>query len=396
MTRHTLALLWLCWALFCGDASKSGAVECDDMGWRFGGDAAGARGWSIEADTLLWWTRGTRLPALVTTSDAGTPRQQAGVLGLPSTSVLFGDETIGANVRSGVRLRITGNLDRDGLTSAHLRAFYLGSDGSGRHRHSGANTPILARPFFDSQAGAESSELVEFPNVVEGSVAVSGFSELFGGDLGLAREVYRTESNRIAVFSGYRFLRFREGLSIREDLESIENPSVIPLGTEFVVRDVFGTDARFHGATVGMRFDRSLHSWELSASASVSLGGTQRRLQAAGRSDVTTPGDATNTTPGGLLVLPSNMGTYRSTRFAAVPEWQVGVRRWLSDFASVGVGYDLILLPGVWRIGDQMDRTVNSSQLGGGALNGEARPAPRLASQTMWMQGLSFNLGLYW
>lgn len=398
MNRHAFTLLFAGWISVTGITGNTEAVDCDDQGICLGlsrGMQSNAR-WSVEADSSLWWTRGTHVPALVSTSDGGTPREDAGVLGLPSTEVLFGGDAFGANVRAGARVRIARRLDDDGTSSAFLRAIYLGSDGSGEYQSSGADTPILARPFWNAETGSEDSQLVAYPGVVEGSVEVGSFSELLGGDLGLERVIFRSEVNRIAVFSGYRFLRFREGLSIREDLTSVESPSVIPQGTEFMIRDDFGTDSRFHGGTIGLRVDRTLKQWELTALASVSLGGTHRRLRISGHSDVTVPGDPTNTTAGGLLALPSNIGQYRSSRFAAVPEWQIGIRRRLSDFASVGIGYDLILLPEVWRIGDQIDRRVNESQIGGGTLAGEPRPAPRLASQTMWLQGITFSMRLDW
>src|SRR5882757_945505 len=44
-----------------------------------------------EMEYLAWSVKGDRLPPLVTTSPAGTPQAQAGILGPPSTTVLFGD-----------------------------------------------------------------------------------------------------------------------------------------------------------------------------------------------------------------------------------------------------------------------------------------------------------------
>src|SRR5437868_8563481 len=41
----------------------------------------------FSADYLSGWVQPARLPPLVTTSPAGTPLAQAGVLGLPATSV---------------------------------------------------------------------------------------------------------------------------------------------------------------------------------------------------------------------------------------------------------------------------------------------------------------------
>ena len=57
----------------------------------------------LRADYLMWWTNGTRLPPLVTTSPQGTPVSQAGVLGASGTTVLFGDTTVGDDMRSGFR-----------------------------------------------------------------------------------------------------------------------------------------------------------------------------------------------------------------------------------------------------------------------------------------------------
>src|SRR5215831_18765845 len=53
--------------------------------------ATGAPGclWA-EAEYLLWWMKGASLPPLITASPAGTPSTQAGVLGAPTTTVVFG------------------------------------------------------------------------------------------------------------------------------------------------------------------------------------------------------------------------------------------------------------------------------------------------------------------
>ena len=48
----------------------------------------------VGMDYLAWSVKGDRLPPLVTTSPAGTPLAQAGVLGPPGTTVLFGDSSV--------------------------------------------------------------------------------------------------------------------------------------------------------------------------------------------------------------------------------------------------------------------------------------------------------------
>ena len=64
------------------------AMSCGD-----GCCSPAGRFW-FQGDYLLWWTKGTNLPPLVTTSD-----DQSGVLG-PGTTVLFGDTTAEDRARS--------------------------------------------------------------------------------------------------------------------------------------------------------------------------------------------------------------------------------------------------------------------------------------------------------
>ena len=57
----------------------------------------------FRADYMLWWTRGARLPPLVTTSPVGAP---VGVLGAETTTVLLGDSMEHEGSRSNLRGRI--------------------------------------------------------------------------------------------------------------------------------------------------------------------------------------------------------------------------------------------------------------------------------------------------
>src|SRR5260370_41905692 len=59
----------------------------------------------VEMEYLAWSVKGDRLPPLVTTSPAGTPQAQAGILGPPSTTVLFGDSSVNGGLRPRGRQR---------------------------------------------------------------------------------------------------------------------------------------------------------------------------------------------------------------------------------------------------------------------------------------------------
>src|SRR5262249_51914868 len=64
--------------------------------------ASEGRFW-VSADYLIAWVRAVNLPPLVTTSDAGTAKINAGVLGQQGVSTLFGDQWVNGDMRSGLR-----------------------------------------------------------------------------------------------------------------------------------------------------------------------------------------------------------------------------------------------------------------------------------------------------
>ena len=358
--------------------------------------AANFRPWQVEVDYLMAWTKGASVPALVSTSSDGTLKSQAGVLGQPTSSVLFGGDTQDNGYRSGGRFKVSREL---ALIDATLfgTGLFIGEDPqSGDYRASSTGSPILARPFLDAQTGLENAELVAYPGVLAGTVTVDGYSEFYGAHIGMTNTLLRNTTGKLFLTSGYRFLSYRDQLSVREDLRSTNLGGAIPLDTTFVVRDSFETNNNFHGGTLGIGIESTLERWSYSIDGGVSLGGLTRRLKTSGETNVTVPTLPTTSTAGGLLALPSNIGSYRSTTFAAVPEFNARLCRQIGSHLSADVGYTFLLLPEVWRAAEQIDRTINQSQIGGGTLVGPASPSQQSISHNMWVQGLSFGLTARW
>jgi hypothetical protein len=129
----------------------------------------------VEAEYLLWWMKGASVPPLVTSSPAGTPLSQAGVLGAPGTSVLFGGSDVNGGVRSGGRFAVGAWLDDCQTFGVEGGVFFLESKSAGLSAASGGN-PILARPFTDAVTGRPASELVAFPGVASGNISASDSS----------------------------------------------------------------------------------------------------------------------------------------------------------------------------------------------------------------------------
>jgi len=66
---------------------------------------------------------------------------------------------------------------------------------------------------------------------------------------------------------------------------------------------------------------------------------------------------------GGLLALPSNIGTQTRNRFAVIPELGVKVGYQLTDHIRVYAGYNFLYASSVVRPGNQIDPVINRAQL---------------------------------
>jgi Putative beta barrel porin-7 (BBP7) len=165
-------------------------------------------GYWIRADYLGWWLTGSQLPPLVTASPPGTPRAQAGVLGAPGTQVLFGDEMVNDDFRSGVRITLGGWLDDCCKTGFELRGLVLDRRSDPFAAGSPDGSAIVSRPFLDARTGRQNAELVSFPGVLAGTVFVADAEsdKFWAVDLLCRKNWCRNCSGYVDVLAGYRYL----------------------------------------------------------------------------------------------------------------------------------------------------------------------------------------------
>jgi hypothetical protein len=125
--------------------------------------------------------------------------------------------------------------------------------------------------------------------------------------------------------------------------------------------------------------------------AKVALGANRREVSINGDTVLSFPDGTRNVFTGGLLALPSNIGTFSSTEFAVVPELGVSVAYQLTDCVRIGCGYTFLYINHVVRPGQEIDLGVNTTQppLGNG-LVGPARPAVSFNNTDFWAQGINF------
>src|SRR5262249_46350664 len=157
---------------------------------------------------LGWWLTGSRLPPLATASPPGTPRAESGVLGAPGTRVLFGNETVQDDFRSGGRITVGGWLDECRTTGFEVRALVLARLADQFSRVSADGSALISRPFFDARTGRQNAELVSFPGVLAGRAAdVADSSNFWAVDALCRKSCYRDCSGYVDVLAGYRYLQ---------------------------------------------------------------------------------------------------------------------------------------------------------------------------------------------
>ena len=354
----------------------------------------------VRAEYLFWWTDGMYLPPLVTTSPADTPRAEAGVLGEDGTTILLGNQKIFENLRdTGVRLRAgVGILPR---LRAELDYYGLKQQNFGYSATGEAGDPILARPFFDMLNAAESSELVSFPDVIEGTVSVGANTDLesWGANLryGLCCEEINSGQcapvgvSRIDLIGGYRYMQLDERLRIREDLTSLltANPGM------FLIDDDFSTHNDFHGGEVGVVWEWQRPWWSFELLGKLALGNVRQRVTIDG-STVRSLDGFSITSDSGILTQTSNIGSHRRDQFSMIPELGATLAFRVTERLRLTAGYTLIYWSRVARPGDHIDLDLNTNLFPDPLPGGPPRPAFAWRDTDYWAQGFSAGLDWRW
>jgi hypothetical protein len=348
------------------------------------------RVWS-SGELLLWATSGQSVPALVTASPGGTPAAQAGVIGQPTTSTLFGGGWAPGTMQPGGRVTLGYWFDPTQHDGVEVSFFELAENQrQGTFRGQG-NVRLLGRPYVDALTGAEAAVLVPPPQTPPAdpsqlfqTVSAAQATTLLGVDVLLRRSIDCDLFHRRWVVGGYRYLEL-------DDFVSVTDTAVISSATPATTvrsRDLFDATTQFHGGEIGV-IERWWHKRvSLQLLGKLALGASIFDTGIGG--STTTNGSVTGS--GGVLAQPTNVGSYQSALFAAVGEAGISVDYALWSQCRASVGYTFLWWSTVGRAAAQIDRRVNPTQFPPGTLTGPPQPAFTQRTNDFWAQGL--NLGL--
>jgi hypothetical protein len=357
-------------------------------------------GFWMSADYLLWWVKSgpTSGPLITRGSDKDAI---PGALGQPGTQVLFGNSSLDFNTFSGLRLQggvaLNAHLAIEGGYFALERrstGYSITSDDTG--------SPLIARPFIKQQTGQQDSEQTAFPGLNTGTASVLAHTRFQGWEVNAASNLWRTDRMKLDVLVGFRALDLNEDLVIQDRLTVLVpgpiNFGLQPVDPPSIVRDFdrFQAVNHFYGGQIGARGEWKQGPWSVGMLAKLALGTTQQTSRNSGASFLDTPGAATVTLPGGVLALPTNIGSFSRNVFTVVPEGQVNLGYQVRENIKLTFGYSFLYWNHVARPGQQIDRVANPNQIPTDQNFGQpgniTRPVGGVRDSDFWAQGLNFGV----
>lgn len=360
-------------------SSCDGCGNCDQCTIR-----RSARRFWVRAEYLLWSLDGMDLPPLVTTSPDGTDPEDTGVLGQAGTTTLFGNNSVLDSMRSGLRVTLGWSDDNCG-NGFELSGMGIFSDEETYQ----SNRGLLARPVFDTGAGAESSMLIAHPDFLSGSVNIQAENELASFEFNRRHSLSSMRGQRVDFLLGYRYGSLEEMLRIDQSSEYTAAQGPIISGTTVDLFDQFEAENQFHGAQIGLQLQRCSGATTWDAHAKIAFGVNRAETTIAGQTTNTVPGGGSSTFAGGLLAQSTNIGTYDDSSFMVLPEIGLNLTTQVHRDMKLSIGYSMMVWSDVVRVDDAIDRNV--SQFPPEAPTGTNQPAYDMTTSSFIAHGL--NIG---
>jgi hypothetical protein len=330
-------------------------------------------------------------------------------VGQGDTRVLLGG-SFGETFHTGGRIGFGRWFDENECRGLDGRAFWVAPATSSFS----ASVPpfgLLARPFVNvnpttapSVNFGQTSEVVAGPGVATGMVRADVRSTVFGADLNYRRYLWGDAGFRVDGLIGYRYMGLRDELTITENFTRVAG-SDMTVGTPAMfgtIQDRFRTENDFHGGQVGFNSTLNRGRWSLDTRATVAFGTVFQEADISGFQRLTFANGGVQTFQGGLLAVPgANIGTYRQTRFAVVPEVSLNVGWQATSHLKLFVGYNFLYLSSALRPGGVIDQNLDAARVpnlasSGSPLSNPLRPVPILNPTGYFVQGISFGMVYRW
>jgi hypothetical protein len=372
------------------------------------GEWGAAKGCAVTADLdyVLWFLANSRdTVPLATTQSLG--KRRASLLGsLADAEHQQGEPGSGAYLALGVWEMQSNPWLPGGIRDlgAETTFFFVGQRSA---RFVENTSPSIVRPFFDVNNRQESAFVVAAPGLANGSLAAHSQADVWGAEANVWKSIYCDDPGTtctVSVMAGFRFLDLDERLDIDSISVFNHNLAAFPTfrgfeGNTLQVSDAFVAHNHFYGGQVGI----TGKSWIeeclfLEGTFKVGIGETVEDLEIAGAQVRQRPHSRPIASPGGLLALPSNMGSFRDNKFAQVPELDLKLLVPLTSHWTFSTGFSTLYWSRVLRPGEQVDRALDITQIHNfppatlATPSGLNQPGVPFRQSDLWVLGIHVGL----
>jgi len=369
------------WCLALGATTMVDAQTTD--AWPVRGKAGSLE---LGVDGVVWWLRDTPAPVPLVTNL---------IAGAPATQTYLGGQDLSVGASGGARILMSYALsDR---TSIEGNVFFLPYSSTTRSVSSSGKpgSVNLIVPYLDANTNRENGTEISFAPIYSGAAQEEYSVGMAGGEINGAWALSAATPWTVDALGGFRYLRLRETYTFTT---SSPNVAPFPAGL-WQTTDRFETTNEFYGLQAGLRARYDEGAFFGTGTAKIALGAMNQAVDISGSlvTDEFTNFGATQSFAGGYFALPSNIGNRSRTTFAAVPEIAFTVGYRLTPAASIVLGYSFLYASNVVRPGNQIDRTINTTQSvaytesPNPVAAGVARPSSGFNDSAFWAQGISLG-----
>ncbi|WDI42563.1 BBP7 family outer membrane beta-barrel protein [Bremerella sp. P1] len=333
-------------------------------------------------DSLLVWRHGGNYPAILTTSDPA----DEGVLGAPTTSVLFGDGYESGDAGIGGRITIGLWLDDYQNWSAGGRILALEEEGATYSTTSDAFS-TLAFPFYNTNTGMQDSVVVALPgsgtNAADNTtVNLNNENSLYMGDIFVTKHIHTNHGNRWDFVTGYSYAKLEDSFSISAQYTNQDTGGSVAVGDVVAYTDSFAAINEFHGGQLGLiaEFQDGPFSWR--AMGKISLGGMKQEATISGLTTVNGAFSSNN----GIYARSTNSGSYSRDQFAYIPEANVDMIYAYNCNLDFKLGATFVYFSDVATGATLINPNIDPSVLN------PTDPQFNFIEQDFWVLGMTFGM----
>jgi hypothetical protein len=347
------------------------------------------------AEYLLWFMKNSHPPTLVGSVPASVVLANGGGNLPPSsiTPIAGGSAGLDYGHQSGVRLGAGLWLDRGQCFGLEVEGFWL--QNRSFHASFASNGDPVIGPVFNDSTAAGRTTIIFFadPNLRAATMNLDADNRFWSAEVNARSRVCSVFSDRLDAFVGFRYLKFEESLQVNGTTTALPTN---PLGSDFSYFDSFNVRNQFYGAQVGLQSDLAWGWWFLNLKGKLGLGDMHESavLDGATTSSNARLGIAPVTRPGGVLVQPTNAGSFERDRCAFLTEITINTGVQLSNHVRFFIGYNLLFLDRLARAGHQVDQVdVTQIPVLNNPTNANAtRPQFTFGDGRFWAYGLNAGM----